>query len=476
MNAGSITSTSTDTSHPAPARPAIPGTGRHLGRRAVVLGGSLAGLLSARVLARHFDQVVVVERDDVTGQPGGPRKGVPQGRHTHGLLVGGSQAMERLLPGLTQDVVARGGFLVDLNARFRWWLGGLEHSRFDGGEMHGLLASRPLIEDEVHQHVTRLPNVVVLAGYDITGLVGSPAEQRIRGARVASRTPGQDDVSNLIEDGVVLGDLVVDATGRGSRAAAWLTELGYPAVEESVVDVGLTYVTRWFRGQPGVLDELDADIIGSDHRGTRGGVALRQENDVWSVTLSGSFGERPPGELAAFQEYARSLAMPGVAEIATACEPIGAARTFHFPNSRWRHWEKMSGRPERFVVLGDAFCSFNPVYGQGMSSAALQAEALAGVLDRGLDGLSGRAAKAFARVVATPWALSTGPDRRHVSQPPKPLPERLLDRYLDRLLVAAARDREVKFAFNRVLNLLATPPSLFRPRVVVRVLRPAGDR
>jgi 2-polyprenyl-6-methoxyphenol hydroxylase-like FAD-dependent oxidoreductase len=448
-----------------------PRSGRRLGRRAVVLGGSLAGLLSASVLARHFDQVVIVERDTVTA-PGDPRRGVPQGRHTHGLLVGGSLAMERLLPGLSQDVVDRGGFMVDLNARFRWWLGGKEHARFDGGQMYGLLASRPLIEGAVHQRVSRLPNVFLLGGYDVTGLVGSADRTRITGAKVASRTPGLEDTSGLIEAGAIPGDLVVDATGGGSRAAAWLAELGCPAVKETVVDVGLTYVTRWFRSRPGVLDHLDADIVGSDHRGPRGGVALRQEDDVWSLTLSGSFGERPPSELAGFQEYARSLPIQGPAEIATKCEPIGDARTFRYPSSRWRHWEKLSGRPEQFLAIGDAFCSFNPIYGQGMSSAALQAEALAEVLDGGLPGLSARAAKACARVVATPWALSTGPDRRHVSHPVKPWPERLLDRYLDRLLAVAADNREVKFAFNRVLNLLATPPSLFRPGVVVRVLQP----
>lgn len=125
-------------------------------------------------------------------------------------------------------------------------------------------------------------------------------------------------------------------------------------------------------------------------------------------------------------------------------------------------------------MLGDAFCSFNPVYGQGMSSAALQAEALITALDGGLPGLPTRAAKAFAGVVATPWAMATGPDRRHFTQPAKPLPERVIDRYLDRVLAVAARDRTVKLAFNEVLNLLATPTSLFAPRVAFRVLRPGS--
>jgi 2-polyprenyl-6-methoxyphenol hydroxylase-like FAD-dependent oxidoreductase len=462
---------------PAP-RSAVPEASRRLGRRAAVLGGSLAGLLSASVLARHFDEVVIVERDQLSIDQEGARRGVPQGRHSHGLLVSGSRAMERLLPGLSQDLIARGAILGDLLGRARWALGGSQLARFDSG-MEGLLASRPLIEGEIRRHVLRLPNVVLLSGYDIAGLVASEDRRRVLGARVARRAPGTDHGSSsteLIQDGAVLADLVVDATGRGSRAATWLVELGYPAVQESVVDAGLTYVTRRFRQQPGVLDDLDADVVGADPQIARSGVALRQEDGSWTVTLAGGFGEKPPSELADFLTFARSLPTPGLAEIIAGCEPLGDPRTYHYPNSRWLHWEKLADRPECFTVIGDAVCSFNPVYGQGMSSAALQAEALGGVLDHGLAGLPARAAKSFARVVATPWALATGTDRRHVSQPTKPLPERLLDRYLDRLLAVAPHDREVTIAFNNVLNLLAAPASLLAPRVAARVLRPVRSR
>jgi len=453
-------------------------TDRRLGQRALVLGGSLAGLLSSSVLARHFDQVVIIERDQVAGLPVRPRRGVPQGRHTHGLLVGGSRALERLLPGLSADLVARGALQFDAVGRSRWWLGGTEQARIET-DLAGLLASRPLLEDEVRQRVLRLPNVVLIDGFDIAGLVASRDQRRVLGARVAARSsetsgsaPGSAPVE-IIANGAVLADLVVDATGRGSRAATWLTDLGYPAVEENIVEAGVSYVTRRFRMRPGILDDLDIDVVGNDPGGTRSGVAVRQEDGCWSVTLTGGFGERPPSELAEFEAFARSLPTPGIAEIAAKCEPVGEALTFRYPTSRWLRWEKLARRPEGFIVIGDAVCSFNPVYGQGMSSAALQAEALVGVLNQGLSGGPARAAKAFARVATTPWTLATGSDRRHPSQPAKPLIERLLDRYLDRLLRAAPHDRELTIAFNRVLNLLSAPPSLLAPRIAVRVLRPA---
>ncbi|HST83231.1 MAG TPA: hypothetical protein VLL08_15960 [Kineosporiaceae bacterium] len=469
------------------SRSADPGTSRRLGDQALVLGGSLAGLLSASVLARYFDRVVIVERDQLSSQLGGTRRGVPQGRHSHGLLVSGSQSMERLLPGLTDGLVARGAIRGDLIGRARWCFGDVEQARFDSG-LEGLLASRPLIEDEIRRRVMDLSNVVLIGGYDIAGLAVSDDRRRVLGARVVLRKPREEAGStstgaasaglptDSIDEDVMLADLVVDATGRGSRAATWLAELGYPAVREDVVDARMSYVTRRFRQQPGVLDDLDADVIGSGPGGVRGGVALRQEDGTWTVSLAGGFGERPPSELTQFQAFARSLPTPGVAEIALRCEPVGEPQFFHYPGSRWLRWEKLADRPERFTVIGDAVCSFNPVYGQGMSSAALQAEALARVLDQGLSNLPARAAKAFAAVAATPWTLATGADRRHPSQPAKPLVERVLDGYLDRLLVAAQHDRELTMAFNRVLNLLAAPPSLLAPRLVARVLRPARWR
>ncbi len=469
-----------------PAAAGSPGTGTVLGRRAVVLGGSLAGLLSAAVLARHFDQVVIVERDALSARATGPRRGVPHGRHSHGLLGGGGRAMEHLLPGLSDGLVARGALSADLTRRARWWLGGVEQARFDSG-MQGLLASRPLVEDEIRRRVLDRPGVVMLGGHDITGLVASGTRRRIVGVRVASNAQAApteaaaevfapDPVTDLIVDGAVPADLVVDATGRGSRSATWLVGLGYPAVPEDRVEAGITYVTRHFRDRAGVLDELDADIVGSDPAGSRSGVALRQEGGTWTVTLAGAFGERPPSDRAGFLAFARILPTSGLAEVIAGCEPIGDARSYRYPSSRWLHWEKLADRPEGLLVIGDAVCSFNPVYGQGMSSAALQAEALGEVLPAGLTGLPQRSAKAFARVVSAPWAMATGADRRHVSQPAKPLPERILDRYLDRLLRVAPHDQVVALAFTLVLNLLAGPTSLLTPSIAWRVLRPSRGR
>ncbi|MFN8195348.1 MAG: hypothetical protein U0R80_13825 [Nocardioidaceae bacterium] len=446
-------------------------TPAHRPSRAVVLGGSLAGLLAARVLSEHVDEVVVVDRDDLDTDLEAPRRGVPQGRHTHGLLVRGAEAMEAILPGLGDGVVARGGRRADIMLGTRWVL---QDNLLAQGEtgLVGMLCSRVLLEAEVRRRVAATPGVRFVGRHDVVGLLASPDRTRVTGARVAHRETGGEPAFVDLE-----AEVVVDATGRGSRASRWLGELGFEEPEVTTVEAGLSYVTRLFLARPGLLEDLDADVVGTRPPHGRSGVALRLEGDLWTVTLAGQAGECPPADLNGFLDYARSLPTPHLAEIIEGCEPAGEPMHYRFPGSRWVRWEKLSRRPEGLVVIGDAVCSFNPVYGQGMSSAAHQALRLRELLaDGGTQRLARRTATAFAAVAATPWALATGSDRRFPGQDRKPLPERVLDRYVDRLLVVASVDRGVTLAFARVLNLLAPPPSLLAPRVAWKVLGPGSGR
>lgn len=438
--------------------------------RALVLGGSLAGLLAARVLSDHYAEVLVVDRDDLDSPLDRPRRGVPQSKHTHGLLVRGAEAMESILPGLTDGVCARGGLRADIMSRSRWTLQDNQLMRVDSG-LVGLLSSRVLLESEVRRQVSQTPGVRFLGNHDIVGLLASADRSRVTGARVAPReSSGPASFTDLD------AALVVDATGRGSRAAVWLRELGYDEPEVTTVAAGVSYVTRLFHTRPGVLDDIDADVVGTRPPNGRSGVAARVEGDRWTVTLSGQSGEEPPGDLPEFLAYARTLPTQGIAEIIERCEPIGGPVPYRFPGSRWVRWERLGRRPADFVVIGDAVCSFNPVYGQGMSSAAHQALRLRELLEQGgTSRIAHRAAKAFAGVATTPWALATGSDRRFPGMDRKPWPERVVDRYADRLLEVATVDADVTLAFARVLNLLAPPPSLLAPRIAWRVLGPGSS-
>ena len=443
--------------------------------RAVVLGGSLAGLLSARVLADHVDEVVVVDRDDLDGDSQAARRGVPQGRHTHGLLMRGAEAIEGIVPGFTQGLCERGALRTDVMSRARLLMGDNVLARRPSG-LVGIFASRTLIEDEVRRRVREVAGISFLGDHDVTGLLATPDRSRVTGALVTARRAGSADAGSPapVE---LLADLVVDATGRGSRASVWLRELGYQPPEQTEVSAQVLYRTRWFQARPGVLDDLDGDVVGTRPSFGRGGVALRQEGDRWAVTLTGQHGEDPPGDLPGFLAYAQTLPTQGIAQIVAACPPIGEPLAYRFPTSRWLRWEQLTRRPQGLVVIGDAVCSFNPIYGQGMSSAAHQAQQLRALLVHGgTYDLAARCAAAFAAVVATPWLLATGADRRFPGMAPKPLPERLLDRYLDRLLAVATDDHHVTLAFVRVLNLLAAPSSLLTPRLAWRVLGPGSIR
>lgn len=435
--------------------------------RAIVLGGSLAGLLAAHVLADHVDEVLVVDRDDLAHDLTGPRRGVPQSGHTHGLLAGGGRAIESILPGFGDALVARGA-LRSNTSRGQYLISGHLLATPAPG-VNAVIASRTLIESELRRQVRAVPKITLLGGHDVVGLRVSCDRSRITGALVSRSGPHRDSAGRR-ELGA---QVIIDATGRGSRAPAWLTRLGYPAPSESIVEAQVRYVSRLFHDQPGLHEDFDAAAAGTSPGTGRTGAAMRYERGLWAVTLSGQFGEQPPSDLEGYLAYARSLPLHSIAEIIRRCEPAGEALTYSFPASRWRHWEDRTPRPEGLVIIGDAVCSFNPVYGQGMSSAALQADRLRSLLDSGgTSDLAHRSATAFAKVVASPWAQSTGTDLRFPGQPRKPLVGRLVDRYIDRSAVVATSDVTVSTAVSRVIHMLDPATALFAPRIVLRVLGP----
>jgi flavin-dependent dehydrogenase len=428
--------------------------------RAVVLGAGFAGLLAARVLADHFAEVLVVDRDDVIAAGAAPRRGVPQGTQVHGMLLGGREAIERLLPGWTEALAARGATVGDVSADLAWWFAPGRLVRATSG-MTVVTAGRPLLEDEVRRRVTALPNVRVRGGTDVVGVTATPDGGRVTGVRLVDRTPGAAATS-------LPAGLVVDATGRGSRAPAWLADLGHAPPPEERLDVGIGYVSRLFPARPGDPD-LRVCVVALRPPDPRSGVLARQEGDRWILTLGARLGHPVPADLAEFRAVARALPAPEPAAIAGR-EPIGGPAVHRFPVMRWRHYERCRRLPAGLVVLGDAVCSFDPTFAHGMSVAALQAEVLRRELAAGRDGLERRVARGAAEVAAVPWALVSGTVRRFPGMPPKPLRERLLDRYLARLVTTATRDDVVATAFLRVVNLVAPPRSLLAPRLARRVL------
>jgi 2-polyprenyl-6-methoxyphenol hydroxylase-like FAD-dependent oxidoreductase len=438
---------------------------RQIGDRAVVLGASMAGLLAARVLTDSYGQVTVMDRDQLPETPM-HRRGVPHGRHVHALLAAGQQALEELFPGLTAELVAHGASAGDVLANGRWYLNGHRLRQAPTG-LVALCASRPLLEGHVRARVRALSNVRFLDRCDTLGLATTPDGRRVTGVRVLPRADG-----NAGAEQVLGADLVVDATGRGSRTPVWLEALGYARLQSEQVRIGLGYATRTYRLPP---DALGGDL-GMLHAATpphpRAGALLLLEGGRWMVTLAGILGDYPPTDPDGFLAFARSLRFPDLYQAIRDGEPLDAPVAFRFPASVRRRYERLDRFPDGLLVVGDAVCSFNPIYGQGMSVAAVEALLLRRHLERGVVPQPRRFFGDLARTVDVPWEIAVGGDLVFPGvQGRRTLKVRLVNAYLARLHAAAGHDARLAGAFLRVAGLVAPPESLLRPGVVLRVLR-----
>lgn len=429
-----------------------------IAERAVVIGGSMTGLLAARVLTEAVDEVMLVERD---AWPEAPvhRRGVPQGRQPHLLLGRGREVLDHLCPGFSENVVAAGGYEWDLQGDGRYFSdAGLMAHRPSG--MVGVAASRPLLESVLRRHVTELPQVTPMAPATAEPLLRG---NQVVGVRVRRGTGEQHDVT---------AGVVVDATGRGSRLPSWLERHGYGRPPESSLQLGLSYTSWTFPRAPGDLDGAAVCIVAAGPELPRGGSASAIEGDRWLVTASAYHGVTVPRDLSGFQGFLSDLVSPPIGALIRGREPLEPAPVVHrVPASIRRHYERLPRRPEGLLVLGDAYASFNPIYGQGMTVAALEAMALSADLAHGLDGLADRSARSTARAASTAWDMAAGADLRFPGVPgARPLPTTMLNAWVARVVRAATRDAEVAEAFLRTVNLMARPQSLLSPTLAGRVL------
>ncbi|MFF1813605.1 NAD(P)/FAD-dependent oxidoreductase [Streptomyces sp. NPDC058251] len=448
----------------ATSRDAVPGSPRTTSRRAVVVGGGLAGLLAAAALHEYAD-VTIVERDALPDGPE-PRRGLPQARHAHLLWSGGARAMEDLLPGVTDAWLAAGARrvplptgLVSLSAQgwLRRW-----------PEMEFMIAcSRDLLDSVLRARLAEKRRVTVLQRTELLGLEGSAT--RVTGVRV--RTSGG-------EERVLEADLVVDTSGRGSRAATWLDALGVPEAPMEEVDSGLAYASRIFRAPVGAEDFPVVNVQPDAAQPVPGQSAtlVPIEGGRWLVTLSGTRGGQPTDSADEFAAFARGVRHPIVGELIAGAEPLTDVVLTRSTVNRRRFFEKVKDWPEGLVVIGDAVATYNPVYGHGMSVAAQGAVALRGlVAEHGLTapGLARRAQRAVSRPVSTAWELATGTDIRYpeaIGKQPSGA-QNLLGRYVNRLMLTATGRPLVTQALLTVITLSGPLAALFKPEVALAVLR-----
>jgi 2-polyprenyl-6-methoxyphenol hydroxylase-like FAD-dependent oxidoreductase len=445
-----------DTDHLAP--PVSSGTGH-----AVVIGAGMAGLAIAQALTAGFGRVTVFDRDRLpTGTT--PRRGVPQDRHLHLLLPAGINALDALFPGLVDQLCAEGAKTGDTD-RIRMCLNAYRLAPARTGE-RAVFSSRPFLESHVRRRVREEPSIAVRDGVRIAGLAVARDGGRVEGVEVAS-ADGEDRE-------VLPAEVVVDCSGRRSSVPGWLAELGHRTVEVDELDVQVCYATCRYELPASVLDGDHHVLVGPTPNGPRGAAMTHVEDGSWIVTLFAMAGEQVPTDGDDFERFAAELPIGDVHDAIRAGRAINDPAPYRFPANRRHRYERLKDLPAGFLAAGDAVCSFNPIYGQGMTVAAIEARILQERLRSG--GLP--SARTWfgdiARVIDVAWQLAIGSDLAvEAVAGRRPLSVRMLNRYLARLQAAAVNDPRLTERLVRVVGMIDPPSHLLHPATIAPVLRGA---
>lgn len=428
--------------------------------QAIVLGASMAGLLAARVLSERYKRVVIIERD-VLPATGEHRRGVPHGKHVHALHPRGLEILDELFPGLSTSLAAGGAVLCDIVEEVRWQFPGAQ-LRQGRSNLMAVAATRPFLEGQVRARVRGLPGVRILHG-SASALITTADGSTVTGVQFH-----EPDGSSA----QITGSLVVDATGRGSRTPAWLAELGYQGPVRDRVEIGLGYATRFYRLRPDAMGGDQIILTAGTRENPRAAALAATEGDRHILTVAGIRGDFPPTDPEGFDQFVASLPTAAVPTAIAGAEPLDDPISFRFPASERRRYERLAEFPSGLLVIGDAVCSFNPIYGQGMTVAATEAMTLRSLLARDAIPAARRYFRAISAAIDVPWDIAVGADLAFPQVPGKRTAKvRLVNGYLPRLHVAAVHDQALATALIRVIGLKDRPEGLFRPDRMLRVLR-----
>jgi 2-polyprenyl-6-methoxyphenol hydroxylase-like FAD-dependent oxidoreductase len=428
-------------------------------KHAIVIGGSIAGLCAARVLSDFYEHVTIYERDEL---PDGPdhRAAVPQGRHVHLLMARGAAEFESHFPGLLDDMVAAGVPILEnrpdcIHFGAAGHVLGTQHTLQD--EFTAYVPSRPQLEWQIRRRVNAIANVEI-----VRRLVSEPTFDR-----GAGRVTGV----MLDDDETVPADLVIDATGRGTRLPVWLAQWGFERPREDTVDVGIGYASQRVQVPDGLLAEKVVVAGASDEKPLGVGM-LFYEDGLWNVTTFGVAKVEPPKDFAGMCALADDILPSHVAAALRAGKPVGEIAFHKYPTSRWRRFDKLDRFPSGILPFGDAVVSFNPTYGQGMTMTSLQAGHLRRALENPGESLAHTLSKATARSTYPVWQMNAVGDLTlHRASGAMPWWYSPVGGLFDQFLGAAETDPVLAEWFLRRFSLLDSLWMVPSPRLVGRTIR-----
>jgi flavin-dependent dehydrogenase len=437
-------------------------------KHAIIIGGSIAGMISAQVLSKYFDTVTIIEKDRIESLE--TRNGTPQANHIHTLLVRGKKVFAEIFPEFEKDMMESGALNLDFIFDGQYFVDGYWTPRFTSG-LDSYFSSRILLEFTIRKQIRKNNKIKFMQGMFVTGLVSE--NKRIMGVKTKTGT-------DFSSEEILHGDIIVDASGRNSNTPEWLQDIGYSKPEETHVESNIGYATRCYK-IPKEFKDLRQFIVILNHPPVQpkmGGI-LPIEEGKWKVTMYSIGRDMPSTSETEFLEFAKTLADSKVYDMIKNAEPESEIHGYRVKGSRLIHYEKSKPWPENFIVIGDAVCTFNPFYGQGMTVAALGGQLLDKFFKKNLDkmqlgyaNLAAEFQKELYKKNLYPWLLATGEDFRWPTtkgQRPNLL-VRVIQRYADSILYLSPHSKLAAKSFQEMMQMVRSPLILFHPTIMLQLI------
>lgn len=428
--------------------------------KAIVIGGGMAGKLTARVLSDFYNEVLIIEKDS---EPLGPypRKGVPQGEHLHALLFAGADGLEELFPGITEDFHSTGAVKINSTQDLTWFHHGVWKLRFDGGYTT-TLQTRPNLEWHIAQYIKKIPNVTTLHNRAVKNFLFDDKKNQILGVELNSST-------------LIHADLVVDASGTSSFTSTWLEKRGSHVPGESV-KIGLTYFSKLFQLPEKKRDWKIKLLYATPPQEKIGGTISLVEGNRYVVTISSYHHAADEKEVlwndSGFLALSKRLPKQDIYEEIKDAVPVSNTSIYRIPQITWRRFDKVADLPKSLLLIGDTICRIDPVFGQGMSIAVLEALALKKILEGNRQSFEKLFQRQAAKIIAPIWGMVVTEDFRYPETVgKKPLGLSIQQWYAKKIFVLSSENQMVYDSLVQVMNLVSPMTGLMKPRIIGSVVK-----